>query len=128
VPLALATSGTGFNKMVASGIQLDGKDVRLILDTGSPHVVFLSSTPRAGETRIRGEDGNGEPLTLYESTIDISFGGGPARSVTVDRTESFPTLQKSIADIGEDISGLLGLSALGQQRIVISRDTLMFVP
>jgi hypothetical protein len=128
VPLSLQTIPGAYNRLVASGVRLDGKEVRLILDTGSPHVVLLSSTPRPGETRVPGEDGNGEQLTLYTSTIQISFGDGPTRTVPVDRAARFPTLEQTIGAIGPDVVGILGLSALGHERIVIARDLLTFVP
>jgi hypothetical protein len=127
VPLTLYRSADAYNTLVASGIQLDGKEVRLILDTGSPHVVLVSKTPRPGEVMIHSEDANGEPLTLYTSTIEVSFGGGPKHTVAVDRTASFPSLEGTIAVIGEDVVGLLGLDALGHRQIVISRDNLAFV-
>jgi hypothetical protein len=126
VPLALQRSSGGDNRLVASGVQLDGEDVRLILDTGSPHVVILSKTPRPHEKTIQAEDAHGEPLTLYSSTIEIAFNGGPSYSVTVDRAASFPALEDTVAALG-NVVGLLGLDALGHDRIVISKDTLAFV-
>jgi hypothetical protein len=130
VPLKLHTSNDAYgnNVLVASGIQLDGKDVRLMLDTGSPHVLILSATPRPNETVVQTEDGNGEPVTLYTSTISIAFGGGTPRTVAVDRAASFPTLEKTFAALNDGVTGILGLDALGHDRIVIAKDSLAFMP
>jgi hypothetical protein len=130
LPLTLHTSNNPYasNRLVASGVQLDGKDVRLMLDTGSPHVLIISAAPRPNETMIQTEDGNGEPVTLYTSTIEIALGGGAKHTVTVDRAASFPTLEKVFAALDDGVTGLLGLDALGHDRIVIAKDTLTFVP
>jgi hypothetical protein len=117
--------GTG--ALVATGIKLDGRDVRLMVDTGSPHVLILSSTPRPNETVVHTADGNNNPVTLYTSTIQISFGAGSARTVAVDRADTFPDLEGLFAQLGGNVDGLLGLNALGHERIVISKGELAFV-
>ena len=44
----------------------------------------------------------------------------------MDRAETFPPLETFAATVG-NVTGLLGLNALGHPRIVISRETLAFV-
>jgi hypothetical protein len=118
----------GSNTLVASHVTLDGKDSHLLLDTGSPHVLILSSVARPNETKIDTFDGNGNPVTLYTSTIQIAFNGGPPKTVLVDRAASFPSLEKTAEAINDDVVGILGLDALGNERIVITKDTVSFVP
>jgi hypothetical protein len=127
VPLEYRPIGSMDAGLVASEIYLDGKKVRLMLDTGSPHVLIMSATPRPKEVEVHTFDGMGNPVTLYTSTIKISFAGGPERVVAVDRAETFPVLEQTIVDLGGDVAGLLGLSALGHQRIVLGRGLLAFL-
>jgi hypothetical protein len=49
------------------------------------------------------------------------------RHVPVDRTDAFPTLEGLIESLGGDIAGLLGLTALGHERIVIGETSMMLV-
>jgi hypothetical protein len=116
------------SKIVVEEVTLDGKKARLLLDTGSPHVVLLSKVPRANETDIQSFDGAGEAVRFHESTMEIAYGNGPPHRVIVDRAASFPTLEKVLATIGGgEISGVLGIGALGHERIVISKDAVRFV-
>jgi hypothetical protein len=130
LPATLTTSSApyGGSKLVVEGIALDGKKVRLLVDTGSPHVVIVSRVPRANEIELDTFDGSGARVKFYESTIDLSYGGGPAHRVTVDRAASFPTLERVLATIeGAEVTGVLGIGALGHERIVISKDAIRFV-
>jgi hypothetical protein len=117
----------GAGWVVASGVKLDGKEVQLVVDTGSPNMLIISSTPRANEVMIPALDALGNPVTLYESTIELRIGEGPPRVVPVDRAEHFPMLEELIAAIGGGPMGLLGLGVLGDQRIALSADRLAFV-
>ena len=124
-----STDPYGASKLVVDDVALDGKKVRLLVDTGSPHVVVIDKTPRLDETVIDSIDGTGARVRFYESTVDIAFGGGPPHRVTVDRAASFPTLEKVLAAIGGgEVAGILGIGALGHERIVIAKDALRFVP
>jgi hypothetical protein len=116
------------NMLTATGVRLDGVDVELLVDTGAPHVLIISKDPRPDEEQIETYDGNGNPVTLYISTIEIAFGDGPALIVDVDRAESFPSLEKTFAALGGRVSGILGLGALGHERVVLSKTSVSFVP
>jgi hypothetical protein len=116
------------NMLTATGVRLDGVDVELLVDTGSPHVLIISKDARPNEEMIETYDGNGNPVTLYISTIEIAFGDGPPLIVDVDRAESFPALEKTFAALGGRVSGILGLGALGHERVVLSKTSVSFVP
>jgi len=45
----------------------------------------------------------------------------------VDRTDAFPTLEGLIANLGGDVAGLLGLTSLGRERIILSRESLILL-
>lgn len=113
--------------LVVSNITLDGAPVKLMLDTGSPRVLILSSTPRSNETIEQTTDGNGNPVTLYVSTTRIAFNGGAEVEVALDRAEHFPLLEDTAQKLGSDVVGLLGLGALGHERIMIARDKISFI-
>jgi hypothetical protein len=116
------------SKLVVDDVTLDGKKVRLLLDTGSPHVVILSKEPRANEIAVTSFDGTGARVQLFESTIAIAFGDGAPRRVTVDRAASFPALERALDGIeGGEVAGVLGIGALGHERIVIAKDAVRFV-
>ena len=130
LPATFSTSSDPYahSKLVVEDVALDGKRVRLLVDTGSPHVVIVSKVPRANETATESFDGTGARVKFYESTIDISYGGGPPHRVIVDRAASFPTLEKVFAAVGGgEVAGVLGIGALGHERIVISKDAIRFV-
>ena len=113
--------------LVASGIQVDGRDVKLVVDTGASNIILVDKLPRAGEVREDTVDGTASAITLYHGDGAVTFAGDIARHVPVDRTDSFPTLEGLIANLGGDVAGLLGLTSLGRDRIVISRESLFLV-
>jgi hypothetical protein len=114
--------------LVASGIVVDGKARTLILDTGSPHVFLMGTTPRDGEQAVFDTDGTGASITYYVADGDVTLPGGAVQRIPVDRAADFPTLQNLITSLGGDIDGLLGLSALGDRRLVISKRSLVVDP
>ena len=113
--------------LVASGIQVNGRDVKLVVDTGASNVIIVDKTPRPDEVREDTVDGTASPITLFHADGEVSFGGGAVRHVPVDRTDAFPTLEGLIASLGGDVAGLLGLTSLGRERIIISRDSLILM-
>jgi hypothetical protein len=113
--------------LVASGVKVDGRDVKLIVDTGSTNVVVVSKTPRLKEAREDTVDGTASSITLFHGDGEIDLGDGVARHVPVDRTDSFATLEGLIQSLGGDIAGLLGLTSLGRERIMIDEHRMMLV-
>lgn len=113
--------------LVASGIKVNGRDVKLVVDTGASNVIIVDKTPRANEVREDTVDGTASAITLFHADGAVSFGGGLPRHVPVDRTEAFPTLEGLIANLGGDVAGLLGLTSLGRERIILSRESLAIV-
>jgi hypothetical protein len=113
--------------LVASGIRVNGRDVKLVVDTGASNVILVDKTPRTGETREDTVDGTASAITLYHGDGEVTFPGDITRHVPVDRTDAFPTLEGLIANLGGDVAGLLGVTAMGRERIVLSRDSLVLV-
>lgn len=113
--------------LIASGVQVDGREVKLVVDTGATNVILIDKTPRPGEVREDIVDGTTSPVTLYNGEGDVAFAGGAARRVPVSRSDDFPTLQGLISDLGGDVAGLLGITSLGRERIVLGREALYVV-
>jgi hypothetical protein len=89
--------------------------------------VVVSKTPRLKEVREDTVDGTASAITLFHADGELDLGDGVARHVPVDRTDAFPTLEGLIQSLGGDIAGLLGLTSLGRERIVIGEHTMMLV-
>lgn len=119
---------TRHNWLVASNVVVDGKAVKLLVDTGAHNILLMSKSARAGEHTFKGMDGTGAEVTLFGADGEVSLAGEKPRRLPVDRAETFPTLEKVIEGVGNDVVGLLGLSALGDKRIILSRDALVIVP
>lgn len=113
--------------LIASGIVLDGKPVKLIVDTGSTDIIWLDQTIRVGEVREDTVDGTANPVVLFHGEGRVSFNGSEALPVPVDRTDDFATLKSLVMSLGGDVHGLLGMTALGRERVILSRDKLAIV-
>ena len=113
--------------LVASGIKVQGRTVKLIVDTGASNIIVVGKTPRIGEVREDTIDGTASAITLYHAEGDVDLGDGVVRHVPVDRTDAFDTLEGLIANLGGDVAGLLGLTALGRERVIIGESSMMVV-
>ncbi len=113
--------------LVASGIKVEGHTVKLIVDTGASNVIVVGKTARLHEVREDTVDGTASPITLFHADGTIDLGDGVSRRLPVDRTDAFPTLEGLIENLGGDIAGLLGLTSMGRERIVIGRDSMILV-
>lgn len=102
-------------------VVLDGSPVRLIVDTGSPDILWVGQLPQPGDVEVDTEDAQGNLLKLYQGTVDAGLGGS-TRNVPVLRAPSFPYFEMTVKALGGNIAGLLGLSALGDHAIVFDAD------
>jgi hypothetical protein len=98
--------------LVLAHVALDGRPVRLMLDTGSPATLWLGEQPQPGDVEVDTTDAVGNVVRLYAGTATLTIG---ATTTTIDvlRAPSFPYLEQTVADLGGNVAGLLGLSALG---------------
>jgi hypothetical protein len=114
--LALVAEGTDLPYEVVGGVYVvdamfDGEPVRLILDTGAGHSVWVNETPRPGEVELTTVDSLGNPLTVYQSTVELAV-GGEVLEVTLLRAPVFDVVAALSEAMGVHIDGLIGLSAL----------------
>ena len=103
--------------MVLPHVTLDGKDVRLMFDTGADNVLWLGQQPMPGDVEVQSQDAEGHTLKLYRGTVDLAVGDWHG-SVPVLRAPSFPYFEGTVKALGGNIDGLLGLSALGKHVVV----------
>jgi hypothetical protein len=89
-------------------VSLDGKPVKLLLDTGSPDVLWLGEEPAEGDVEITGTDVEGQPVIMYISQVTVSMGSW-SQTVQVFKVPSFPYFQPLATAAG--VQGLFGVSA-----------------
>ncbi len=103
-------------------VTVDGAPLRLMLDTGAPHILWAGRAANAGDEKVRTTDAAGNALALYLGTADLALADGLSSRVPILRAPTFPYFEETVRVLGGDIHGLLGLSALGRRRIVVDRD------
>jgi hypothetical protein len=89
-------------------VTLDGKATKLLLDTGSPDVLWLGEQPAAGDTEITAVDALGQPVIMYISQVTVGIGSW-SKTVQVYKVPSFPYFQPLATAAG--VAGLFGVSA-----------------
>jgi hypothetical protein len=94
-------------------VTLDGHDVRLLVDTGSTHSLWLGQAGQPGDSPIDTVDSAGNPLTLYLGTGQITIGAW-SETVPLVRAPSFPYLESYVSQLGGNIAGLLGVSSFAR--------------
>jgi hypothetical protein len=101
-------------------VDLDGKPVTMILDTGSPDSLWLGQQGQPGDTEIDGMDANGDVIQMYLGTAELTMGSYKAK-VPVFRVPKFQYLQNLVDQLGGGLDGLFGLSSYAKG-IVIDTD------
>ena len=111
-------------------VELDGEPLRLMFDTGAPHILWLGEQGQPGDQEVQTSDAKGNILTLYYGDVLLEMAGEPEKTVPVLRAPSFPYFEMTVASLGGNIHGLLGLSALDGRRFVIdgATDSILIEP
>jgi hypothetical protein len=109
--------------MIATAI-VDGVSLDLLVDTGASDLLWLGEPGRDSDAVHRFLDAQGTLLDAFRGVSKISFAGGPARDLPVDRIPTWPYLEAKLAyldkfRVGKKIRGLLGLSVLGAGQVLI---------
>jgi hypothetical protein len=99
---------------------VDGVEVRMGVDTGATHLLWLGMDGEPGDVPQPTQDALGNPVTLYLGTASLLMGGEPERIIPVWRTLSFPAIEMSNMQIGGQIDGIIGLSTLGDRRLLLN--------
>jgi len=107
-------------------VTLNGTAVRLLVDTGSPHTAWVGQPPEPGDVPYPSEDASGALITFYLGTATLALTPTDTQSIPILRIQSWPYFQQSEMVIGGDYQGLLGLSALGNRRIIVDPQASVF--
>jgi hypothetical protein len=92
-------------------VHIDPFDLRLGVDTGSPHTLLLDAGHDPSDEPVETQDAYGNPITLYLGTGELSWLGLSPHPVPVLRVVSFPSLEDSDREVGGEIDGLFGLTS-----------------
>jgi hypothetical protein len=99
--------------LVLAHVSLDGQPVRLMVDTGSPATLWLGQPAQPGDVEVDTTDAEGNLVRLYAGTATLAIGDSTA-TIDVLRAPSFPYFEQTVAALGGNVAGLLGLSSLGR--------------
>jgi hypothetical protein len=103
--------------LVLPHVSLGGTPVRLVLDTGSDHTLWLGQQPQTGDVEVDTTDAMGNPVKLFLGTTTLTIGAWQG-TIPVLRAPSFPYLEQTVTDLGGNVAGLLGLSSLGAAFVI----------
>ncbi len=104
--------------MIIAPVTLDDEPVRLMLDTGAAHTLWLGEQGQPGDTEVTTTDAEGTELTLYYGSVALTMAARAPVTVPVLRAPSFPYFEKTVAALGGNIHGLLGLSAFQDRSLL----------
>ncbi|MBX3315372.1 MAG: hypothetical protein KF902_00760 [Phycisphaeraceae bacterium] len=106
-------------------VRVDGRDLRLMWDTGCPHLLWLGEGGRAGDEEHTGQDVEGGQFPMYfgAAMLELPPGRGgatsePAREIPALRVPRFPYYEGTVEALGGNIHGLAGQSVFGRHVMV----------
>ena len=110
-----ADLGIALDHEIVGGVALvsarfDGVDVRLVLDTGAAHSLWVGVRPSPGDVPITVEDALGQSVTVYQGSVQLALADSLG-AVTLLRAPTFPIVEELQRRLGGRVDGLLGLSA-----------------
>jgi hypothetical protein len=104
----------------------DGRPVRVLVDTGAGHLLWLGEPGKLGDLETMFYDYLGNQVRAYEGHVMLDL-GGETRRLPVLRVPSFPGLEALRDSLGGDLHGLLGLSAIDAMQVDAERGVLRIV-
>lgn len=66
-------------------VELEGEPLRLMFDTGAPHILWLGEDGLPGDVEVQTTDAEGNVLTLYYGSVLLGMAGEVERTVPVLR-------------------------------------------
>lgn len=109
-------------------LTIDGRDRRLMWDTGSPHLLLIGVGARPGDTESVAQDVAGGLFPVFSGFAALQVAGAPERQVRALRAPRFPYFEGTVEALGGNIDGLAGQSVFGHRRLIFCRDAgMLFV-
>jgi hypothetical protein len=96
----------------------DGRSLRMMWDTGSPHLLWVGEMGQPGDVKTYVSDIEGTIFPVWIGSADVELAGEPSRAIRVLRAPEFPYFEETVRILGGDIQGLAGQSTLGHRRLV----------
>ena len=99
-------------------IRADGRDLRLMWDTGCPHLLWLGESGRPGDEEHTGQDVEGGRFPMYFGVACLELPGEGAVEIPALRVPRFPYYEGTVESLGGNIQGLAGQSVFGRRVMV----------
>jgi len=104
--------------MIIAPVLLDRTPVRLMLDTGAFHTLWLGQQGQPGDAEIEVSDAKGNPLFFFLGEVELEMAARDVVTVPVLRAPSFPYFEQTVASLGGNIHGLLGLTSFRERAML----------
>lgn len=102
-------------------VTIDDEPLRLLFDTFAGHTLLVGHEGRPGDREQSVVDAEGTVFTIFVGTGSLRYGERPAHDVPVARALRFPYFEETVAALGGDIDGLLGVTAFPEATLVFDR-------
>lgn len=99
-------------------LRADGESLRLMWDTGCPHLLWIGRDGRDGDEEHIAEDVEGSQFPMYAGKAEVEIADEPARTLTTLRAPRFPYFEGTVRALGGGIDGLAGQSVFGWRRMM----------
>jgi hypothetical protein len=119
--VAAAAYAVAFDDVIGHALvpcRLDGVAVRLMFDTGAGDTLWVGQEGRPGDQVVQVQDAEGTIFPVYVGDAELTLPGRPATTIPIARAPAFPYFEETIAALGGNLHGLLGVSAFPGQRLL----------
>lgn len=99
---------------------LDGMAVRLMFDTGGGDTLWVGQNGRPGDQRVEVQDAQGTIFPIFVGTATLAFADGETRTIRAARAPRFPYFEATVAALGGNLHGLLGVTAFPRESLLVS--------
>lgn len=104
-------------------LTIDGRERRLMWDTGSPHLLLVGEGAGQEDTESLAEDVEGGRFPIYVGFATLRVSDVAERRVRALRAPRFPYFERTVEVLGGNIDGLAGQTVFGHRRLLFCRDT-----
>lgn len=100
-------------------VNVDGVPLRLMWDTGSPHLLWVGAEGRPGDEPSLAQDVEGSRFPMFAGPARLEIAGlEPREAPVILRAPRFPYFEGTVEALGGNLHGLAGQSVFGWRRLV----------